>query len=340
MRVLLSGHGGYIGSVMVSWLRREGHDVTGLDTGYFQDCDFDPVSSPVREIRKDVRDVTPADLEGFDAVIHLAALSNDPMGEMNEAWTREINDLGSIHLAQVAKAAGVGRFLFSSSCSMYGAAGDALLDETAEFRPVSAYARSKIHAEAEIAKLADETFCPVFLRNATAYGVSPRLRVDLVLNNLTAWACTTGKVRILSDGTPWRPLVHIEDICAAFAATLVAPEHTVHGQAFNVGASGENYRVSQLAEIVQAVVPGCEIEYAGRPEPDARNYRVDFSKIEREIPEFRPSWSARKGVEQLFEAYRRQGLRLEDFQGRKYIRLKHLRGLIDDGLLDGDLRWK
>lgn len=340
MKVLLSGHGGYIGSVMVPWLKREGHEVTGLDTGYFQDCDFEPAVLSVSEIRKDVRDVTPADLEGFDAVIHLAALSNDPMGEMNEAWTREINDLGSIHLAQVAKAAGVGRFLFSSSCSMYGAAGDDLLDETAEFRPVSAYARSKVHAETEIAKLADEAFCPVFLRNATAYGVSPRLRVDLVLNNLTAWACTTGKVRILSDGTPWRPLVHIEDICAAFAAALKAPKHKVHGQAFNVGASGENYRVSQLAEIVQAVVPGCEIEYAGRSEPDARNYRVDFSKIEREIPEFRPGWNARKGAEQLFEAYRRQGLRLEDFQGRKYIRLKHLRGLIDDGLLDGDLRWK
>jgi nucleoside-diphosphate-sugar epimerase len=247
---------------MVPWLRREGHEVTGLDTGYFQDCDFEPSVLPIREIRKDVRDVTPADLEGFDAVIHLAALSNDPMGEMNETWTREINDLGSIHLAQAAKAAGVGRFLFSSSCSMYGAAGDALLDETAEFRPVSAYARSKIHAEAEIAKLGDASFCPVFLRNATAYGVSPRLRVDLVLNNLTAWACTTGKVRILSDGTPWRPLVHIEDICAAFAAALMAPKHTVHGQAFNVGASRENYRFSQLAEIVQAVVPGCEIEYA------------------------------------------------------------------------------
>lgn len=340
MKVLLSGHGGYIGSVMVPWLKREGHEVTGLDTGYFQDCDFGPGVPLVKEIRKDVRDVIPSDLDGFDAVIHLAALSNDPMGEMNEAWTREINDRGSIHLAQVAKAAGVGRFLFSSSCSMYGAAGDALLDETAEFRPVSAYARSKIHAEAEIAKMADEAFCPVFLRNATAYGVSPRLRVDLVLNNLTAWACTTGKVRILSDGTPWRPLVHVEDICAAFAAALVAPKHTVHGLAFNVGASGENYRVSQLAEIVQAVVPGCEIEYAGRPEPDARNYRVDFSKIEREIPEFRPAWNAHKGAEQLFEAYRRQGLRLEDFQGRKYIRLKHLRGLIDDGMLDGDLRWK
>lgn len=340
MRVLVTGHNGYIGSVMVPLLRAAGHEVVGLDTCFFGDCTFGNEQNGVPALRKDVRDVAEAELRGFDAVVHLAALCNDPLGDLNEAWTYDINHIASVRLARLAKAAGVRLFLYSSSCSMYGAAEDDLLTEDAPLRPLTPYAISKVRTEEDVAKLADGDFSPVFMRNATAYGVSPRLRADLVLNNLTCWAYTTGNVRILSDGTPWRPIVHVEDIANAFAAVLTAPRDVIHNQAFNVGVDGENYQVRDLAEIVRATVPGCVVEYAERGEPDPRNYRVDFSKLRETLPDFQPRWSAKKGALQLHSAFRQLGLTLEDFHGRRFIRLSQLKFLLDADRLDGTLRWK
>jgi len=340
MRVLVTGHHGYIGAVMTRVLREEGHQVVGLDTFFYEDCGFGRDDEPIEAIRKDVRDVTPADLAGFDAVIHLAALSNDPLGELKADWTDDINFRGSLRLAQAAKAAGVARYLFSSSCSMYGAAGDDVLNEDAPLRPLTSYATSKVRTEEAVSKLADRDFSPVFLRNATAYGVSARLRADIVLNNLVGWAFTTGKVRILSDGSPWRPIVHIEDISRAFAVAMTAPRETVHNQAFNVGANGENYRVRDLADIVLATVPGSKVEYAGQGGSDPRNYRVDFRKFARAFPDFQPRWNARLGARELYSAYQEAGLTKEDFLGRKYVRLNQLKHLLAQGRLDDSLRWR
>jgi len=338
MRVLVTGHNGYIGSVMVPVLQAAGHEVLGLDTFFYEDCTFGEDFHRVPALRKDVRDVTLADLQGFDAIVHLAALSNDPLGDLKPEWTYDINHAASVRLAKLAKEAGVQRFLYASSCSMYGAAGEELVTEEAPLSPLTAYAVSKVRTEKDLSKLADESFSPVFMRNATAYGVSPRLRADLVLNNLVCWAHTTGKVRILSDGTPWRPIVHVEDIANAFAAALVAPREAIHNQAFNVGVNGENYQIRDLAEIVQETVPGCSVEYAGQGEPDQRSYRVDFSKLARTL-DFKPRWNARLGAQELYLALRRIGLSVEDFQGQKYIRLKRLKYLLDAGYLDGTLRW-
>jgi nucleoside-diphosphate-sugar epimerase len=272
-------------------------------------------------------------------VVHLAGLSNDPLGDLNPELTDEINHRASVRLARLSKAAGVSRFLFSSSCSVYGAAGENLVGEEADFCPVTPYGSSKVRTEQDLTKLADASFSPIFLRNATAYGVSARLRFDLVLNNLVAWAYTTGKVHLKSDGTPWRPIVHIEDISRAFIAALHAPRRLVHNQAFNVGITEENYRVRELAEIVKETVPGCQIEYAKDAGPDKRCYRVDFGKLARTLPEFKPQWNARRGAKQLFQACQKFGLRLEEFEGPRYRRIDHIKMLLKTGRLDKTLRW-
>jgi nucleoside-diphosphate-sugar epimerase len=339
LRILVTGHQGYIGVVLVSLLQEAGHEVVGLDSCLFEDCTFGAEAPSVPYLRKDVRDATRSDLEGFEAVAHLAGISNDPLGDMNPQCTFEINHRASVRLAELAKAAGVSRFVFSSSCSTYGAAGDDLLDENAAFHPVTPYGMSKVRVEQDLAQLADAHFSPVFLRNATAYGVSCRLRADLVLNNLVGWAFATGRVLIKSDGTPWRPIVHIEDISRAFLAVLEAPRELVHSQAFNVGITEQNYRVRDLAEIVRETVPDCRVEYAQDAGPDKRCYRVDCSKIARTLPGFKPRWDARRGAEELYLAYRRLGLTLEDLEGARYMRIERIKGLQRAGRLDPMLRW-
>jgi len=340
MRILITGHKGYIGTVMAPLLADAGHEIVGLDSDLFEQCTFGEKPREFPSIRKDLRDVERGDLEGFEAVIHLAGLSNDPLGNLNPDLTYDINYHASVRLALLSKEAGVKRFLFSSSCSTYGAAGDKILDETAEFNPVTPYGRSKVLVEQDVAKLAGPNFSPTFLRNATAYGVSPRLRFDLVLNNLTAWALTTGRVYIKSDGTPWRPIVHIEDISRAFLAALEAPIEAIHNQAFNVGRTEENYQIRDLAEIVKETVPGCTIEFAADAGPDKRCYRADFSRIRKALPRFRPQWDARRGARELYDAYRKVGLRLEDFEGARYKRIDHIQGLLSSGQLDRNLRWQ
>jgi nucleoside-diphosphate-sugar epimerase len=339
MRVLLTGHDGYIGAVMAPMLEAAGYDVVGLDTGLFAECAYGNVPA-IESARKDIRDVTPSDLEGFDAVIHLAALSNDPMGDLNPELTYDINYRASVRLAEAAKAAGVERFLFSSSCSLYGAGGDARLDETAAFNPVTPYGHAKVLAEADLTALADDDFSPVYLRNATAYGLSPRLRADLVVNNLTGLAFTTGEVRMNSDGTPWRPLVHVEDICRAFLAVLDAPREVVHDQAFNVGRTEENYQIRTVAAIVEDVVAGSRVTLASGAGPDARNYQVDFSKITDALPAFKPTWTVRDAVVQLADAFAARGLDVEEFNGRRFVRLEQIKHLLGEGRLDADLRWR
>lgn len=340
MRVLVTGHTGYIGSVMLPVLTAAGHDVSGLDADFFRDCTLMPDAVAVREIRRDLRDVEARDLEGIDAVVHLAALSNDPLGDLRPQLTLDINHAGSVRLARTARAAGVSRFLFASSCSMYGASSsDQLLDEEAPLNPVTPYAESKVRFEADLSALAASEFSPVSLRNATAYGASPHLRLDIVLNNLVGWAHTTGRVKIMSDGTPWRPLVHVEDICRTFALMLEAPRDLVHNRAFNVGQSRENYQVRDLGAIVRDVVPNCEIEYGMQAGPDPRNYRVNFSRLATTFPEFRFTWDARTGAEQLYAAYRNHGVTAEDMQGRRFIRLNQLKYLIASGVLSPELRW-
>ena len=340
MKVLVTGHNGYIGQVMVPLLRAAGHGVVGLDTFYYEGCQFDDEVSPTDVIRKDLRDVKPTDLEGIEAVIALAALSNDALGDLRPQLTYDINHLATVQLAESAKQAGVGRFLFSSSCSLYGAAGDEHLTEAAGFNPLTPYGESKIKVEQDLTRLADETFSPVYLRNATAYGVSPSLRADLMVNNLVGYAITTGKVLIKSDGMPWRPLIHIEDISRAFLAALEAPREVVHDRAFNVGVTSENYRVKEVAEIVAKVVPGSVVEYAPGASPDARNYRVDFSRIAAELPGFQAKWTVPTGVEELYRAYRDHGLTAEEFTSAKYLRIRTVLDHKEAGRLDEDLRWR
>jgi nucleoside-diphosphate-sugar epimerase len=325
---------------MVPMLLAAQHEVVGLDSDLYRNSTFGTEMPTIPELKKDLRDVETSDLKGFDAVIHLAGLSNDPLGDLNPSLTYEINHLASVRLAKLAKDAGVSRYLFSSSCSNYGAAGDDWLTESSAFNPVTPYGISKVRVEQDVARMADDDFSPTFLRNATAYGVSPRLRFDLVLNNLVAWAFTTGKIYIKSDGTPWRPIVHIADISRAFLAVLHVPRDMVHNQAFNVGRNADNYRIRELADIVKAVVPGCEIEYAKDAGPDKRCYRVDCSKILQELPEFQPQWNARKGAEELYLAYQQVGLTLDEFEGAKYKRIAQIQQLLSSGALDATLRWQ
>ncbi len=339
MRVLVTGHNGYIGTVLVPMLLDHGHEVVGLDTDWFERCTFTGTIPEIESIRKDTRDIGKRDIEGFDAIIHLAGLSNDPMGDYRPMITEEINEAASIELAKLAKQAGVKRFLFASSCSNYGAGGQDFLTEEAPFNPVTPYGVSKVRVEAALSKMADTDFCPTYIRASTAFGVSPRLRFDLVINNLTAWAFTTGRVYLKSDGTPWRPIVHIGDISRAYIAALYAPIELVHNEAFNVGTTTENYQMRELAEIVKDVVPGCRIDYAPDAGPDKRCYRVDCNKIARTLHEFKPQWTARRGVEELYEEYKKIGLTLEEFEGPKYMRIGHLKYLVEEGLLDEDFRW-
>jgi nucleoside-diphosphate-sugar epimerase len=339
MRILVTGHQGYIGTVLTPMLIAQGHIVVGLDSDLYARCTFGDGLPEIPEIKKDIRDVAPSDLEGFDAVMHLAALSNDPLGNLNPELTYAINHHAAVNLARMAKQVGVSRYIFSSSCSTYGAAGDETLTEDAPFNPVTPYGHSKVFVERDVAQLASDTFSPIFLRNATAYGVSPRLRFDIVLNNLVAWAVTTGLVYIKSDGSPWRPIVHVEDIARAFSAMLDAPRDAIHNQAFNVGVTAENYRIRDLAEIVKETVPGCRVEYAQDGEPDKRTYRVNFDKIARRVPAFQPQWDARRGAQELYEAYVKSGVKLDEFEGPKYKRIDHIKQLLSAGLLDTNLRW-
>jgi nucleoside-diphosphate-sugar epimerase len=343
MRVLVTGHKGYIGTIMVPMLQSEGYEVVGLDSDIFEGCAFGDESicggiPNIPYVRKDVRDVASSDLRGIDAVVHLCALSNDPLGFFNPEMTLEINYKASVRLARLAKKMGVERYLFSSSCSVYGAAGADIVNEESKPNPVTPYGVSKMKTEEAISKLADADFCPTFFRSATAYGVSPMLRFDLVLNNLIAWAYTTGTVLLKSDGTAWRPIVHIEDISRAFIAALEASRDKVRNQVFNVGISEENYRVRELAEIAKETVPNSKIEFSKDAEPDKRSYRVSFDKIAQILKGFKPKWNARLGAKQLYDAYRKVGITLEEFEGPRYRRITHLENSVRSGILDNTLR--
>lgn len=338
MKVLVTGSAGYIGAVLCPHLVARGHDVVGLDTGYYDSCDFGRYEREER-IQLDVRDVVAERLTGFDAVVHLAALSNDPLGDLSPQLTYEINHRATVSLARAAKEAGVGRFIFASSCSMYGAAaGDALLAEDSPLRPLTPYADSKVRSEEAIVELDGDGFTTVSMRNATVYGVSPRLRLDIVLNNLAAWSHVTGRIRLLSDGMSWRPLVHVRDLSEVAARMLEAPDALVGGRAFNVGSAEQNYLVRDLAAVL-ADVTGCDVEFAGDASPDPRSYRVDFSALERAFPDLVFEWNAHRGAEELVEGYRTNGLSKDTFEGRSYVRLRQLRFLLDERALDENLRW-
>lgn len=338
MKVLVTGSRGYIGSVLVGLLLKHGHEVVGLDTDLFAECTFLGEVPDIETLQLDTRDVQEDALVGFDAVMHLAGLSNDPLGDYRPNLTAEINEDASVRLAGMAKAQGVPRFIFASSCSNYGASGDDFLDENSSFNPVTPYGSSKVNVERRVSPLADDTFSPVFLRASTAYGLSPRIRFDLVTNNLTAWACTTGMVFLKSDGMAWRPIVHVEDIARAYVAALHADRTLIHNEAFNVGQTSENYRVREIADLVHDVVPECEVSYSAEASADTRCYRVDCNKIARVLHEYKPQWTARRGIEQLYDAFSSSNLTMEQFEGPTYRRISHIKELIERGELDTGLR--
>ena len=340
MRVLVTGSQGYIGTVLTPMLVAEGYEVVGLDTDLYRECTFGRSVPNIPWIKKDIRDVESEDLRSFDAVCHLAGLSNDPLGDFNPELTYEINYSASVRLAELAKKAGAARFIFSSSCSNYGAAGEEWLTEDSPLNPVTPYGESKVLAEQGLSDLADDKFSPTSLRNATAYGVSARLRFDLVLNNLTAWAFTTGKIMMKSDGSPWRPIVHIEDISTAFVAVLKAPRELIHNKAFNVGVTEDNLQIRDIANIVGETVPNCHIEFSDSASSDKRCYKVNCDRLTKTLPGFRTRWTARRGAKELYEAYKKYGLSLEEFEGPKYQRVAHIKHLLNTGQLDGSLRWK
>jgi nucleoside-diphosphate-sugar epimerase len=340
MRILVTGHRGYIGSLLVDRVKAAGHDVVGVDTELYEECTFGGNTlSKIPTIDRDIRELSRSDLEGIDGIAHLAGVCNDPLGDLLPDTTYDINYAATVRLAEIAKASGVRRFVFSSTCSVYGAARQEWIDEQSEPNPITPYAITKWKAECDLRRLADSRFSPVFLRSGTAYGFSPRIRFDLVLNNLTAHAYTGGKVLLKSDGMSWRPIVHIEDIGRAFVACFEAPIEVIHNETFNVGITTENYRIREIARIVEETVPGSQIEYAAGAGPDKRTYRVDCSKISRLMPNFKPQWTARRGAADLYEKYTEFGLLSEDFEGARYQRLAYLQSLIARGAIDVSLRW-
>jgi nucleoside-diphosphate-sugar epimerase len=339
MRILITGHRGYIGSVLTPILVDAGHDVVGLDTGYFDECTLVPDEVIVPAIERDLRDVRPEDVAGFDAIVHLGALSNDPIGNLNTSWTEDINTIATIRLAEMAKAAGVRRFLFSSSCIMYGMSEAAVVDETAPLAPRTDYARSKVDAERALAGLSDDDFGVTFLRNGTVYGLSPRMRFDTVLNDFVARAVTLGKVTVMGDGKPWRPVVHVRDLSRSFAMVLEAPFELVAGEAFNNGAEQLNFAIGELAEAAVSAVPGATLEVLGEAGADQRTYKADFSKYARTFPDFEWEWTPGTGAVELRDAYVAVGLTEADYRDPRFTRLKWLAKLLDEQRLDHDLRW-
>jgi len=339
--ILVTGHEGFIGSLLVKLLMEKGYGVTGLDTNFFNsDCELFHEENEIKTINKDIRQISEADLQGIDAVCHLAALSNDPLGKLNPELTGDINFKASVRLAELCKKVGVSKFIYSSSCSLYGKAGDDALTEEAVFNPITAYAKSKVMTEEHVLPMGDEEFCVTALRNATAYGISSKLRLDLVVNNLVGWALVTGEIKILSDGTPWRPIVHAEDIARAFIAVIEAPKERVNQQAFNVGIDSENFRIKEIAEAVAEMVPHCDIVITGEHGSDSRSYRVDFGKIKNQLPEFKPAWNLRKGIHQIHENYLRYKMNDEKFNGRYFTRLKQIRYLLNAGKISNELFWR
>ena len=343
MKVLVTGNNGYIGTIMVPMLQAEGFEVEGLDSDLFKGCVFGDSSvtgaiSNISYMKKDIRDLERSDIVGFDAIIHLCALSNDPLGNLNPRMTYEINHEASVRLAELAKSVGVGRFVFSSSCSVYGASTKPIVNELSEPKPVTPYAESKVLAERDILKLANSDFITTVLRSSTAYGLSPMLRFDLVVNNFIAWSFTKGIVLLKSDGSAWRPFVHIQDISRAFIAVLHAPQDAVSGQIFNVGRNDQNFKIREVAEIAKQTVPNSEIQYVEGAEPDERSYRVEFDKIAASLPEFKPQWTVPMGAKQLYEAYKKVGLLVEEFEGSRYRRITHLENSLKNGEVDSSLR--
>ena len=339
-RVLVTGNNGYIGSVMVPWLQKSGYEVVGLDTNYFVDCTIVAPSDPVHTIVKDLREVKASDLRGFDAVIHLGALSNDPIGNLNDEWTKQINFEGTVRLVEAAKTSGVSRFIFSSSCIMYGMSEAAVMDETSPLAPQTEYARSKVLAEKALSELADDSFSPTYCRNGTVYGLSSRMRFDTVLNNFMGSAFSTGRVEVHSDGTPWRPVVHVQDVARAFQAVLEAPRELIHNHAFNTGAEELNHTIRELAEITAETVPGCELAMVPQAGADQRTYKAGFGKFKQTFPDFKFLWNPRDGAAELYKAFQGFGLTHEAFTDKRFTRLRWLRHLLDNKLLDGNLRWR
>jgi len=343
MKVLVTGTEGYIGSLLAPILINRGHEVVGLDTGYYRNgwlysrLKDTPVQA--MSINKDLRNIEKSDLEGFDAVVHLAELSNDPLGQNNPEVTHKVNHQGSVNIAKLCKEVGISRFVYTSSCSVYGAGTTDFLDETSEINPQTAYAECKVKVERDVSELADDSFSPVFLRNGTAYGASPRMRFDIVLNDLSGLAWTEKNIAMLSDGTPWRPLVHVLDICKAIYCSLEAPVDSIHNQVFNVGDSEANYQVKEIAEIVGSVFPGCDVTF-GDSTGDNRSYRVNFDKITNGLPGFSCDWNARKGAEQLLDVFKQIDMSTEDFRDKPFTRLKQLQFLIDTKQIDSEFFWR